>query len=121
MKQLVAGFAAAATFAVSASAMAGGPIRLTDAQMDRVVAGATFELDPVVTTESYYGYSNNIAPEGAPGTSSVETTTTTTLDCPGAFSSCYTGTGALNPNTTLTIETTTETLSGPGASFDVRF
>jgi hypothetical protein len=135
MKQLVAGFTVAATFAVSASAMAGVPIRMTDAQMDQVVAGATFtdQITTVdVTMDYYHGYSNNVAPGPGPGTSSVETTTTTTfnrtLDCTGNNqNSCYTGTG-LNPNTTVvsTVQVgnpivETKMLSGPGASFGVRF
>jgi hypothetical protein len=138
MKQLVAGFAVAATFAVSASAMAGAPVRLTDAQMDQVVAG-TIYTDRItsvdVTMEYYHGYSNNVAPGPGPGTSSAAVTTTTlwerTLDCTGGnINSCYNGPppeqnakpGVVQSQVQISVGIDKgPLLSGPGGSFNNRF
>jgi hypothetical protein len=124
---LAAGLLGAGSAAIAQPSKA--PVRLTDAQMDQIVAGGTFTdtyTDTSTTVQWFHGYSNNPAPEGAPGTSSVETTTTTTyertMDCPGGnISSCYTGNG-LNPNTqvlsttVLSSSSTSVLLTGPGKS-----
>ncbi len=106
------------------------PIQLTDAQMDRVVAGAIFTLDLGLTTSTVYyqGYSTKVVDEAGPGTSSIITTTSTTvtLDCPGANSnSCFKSDAErgsldnLNPKTDV-LGTDTKILSitttGPGRS-----
>jgi len=117
--------AAGAVFADS------GPIRLTDAQMDEVVAGDQFQDQIVsvdVQTGWFHGYSSNPAAAGGPGTSEQQVTTTTTttriLNCPGgSINSCYVGNEQdLNPNTTVVSSSSSSTvqreyLSGPGQSF----
>ncbi len=137
-KGLVLVIAAAGFLGVAGSVLADdaakAPIRLTDAQMDQVVAAGVFEdtiKTETTTTEYFRGYSNKTASGPGPGTSSAEVTTTITtvrtLDCPGADqNSCYSGQAdGLNPQTdVLSSVSTTETskafLSGPGRSFDHR-
>lgn len=60
------------------------PIRLTEAQMDQVVAGA--QVSSSTTTEYFHGHSKNPASEDASGTSSFATTTT--ISCGGASTTC---------------------------------
>lgn len=134
LKSLASSAALAAMLASGTALADGSPIRLTDAQMDQVVAGAIFTdtvVDTSVTSEWYHGYSDKLADGPGPGTSEQQVTTTTTttrtLDCPGgSINSCYSGQTNLNPNTeVLNTSTTTETssalVSGPGKSFDNRF
>jgi hypothetical protein len=134
LKGLASSAALAAMLASGTALADGAPIRLTDAQMDQVVAGGIFTdtvVDTVVTTDYYHGYSSNLAAGPGPGTSEQETTTTTTttrtLDCPGgSINSCYTSSPNLNPNTDIlststSTQTSTVLLSGPGQSFGNRF
>lgn len=79
MAVTVAGLlSAGAVFADSA------PIRLTEAQMDQVVAGA--QVSSSTTTEYFHGHSNNPASADDSGTSSFATTTT--ISCGGASTTC---------------------------------
>jgi len=89
-----------ATGSAAAGEAVKAPIRLTDAQMEKVVAGAT--VDTVV----YQGYSSQ--PQHSPngqGTSSVTTETTTTPGCSRCIGSTATATA-----------TTQVSTSGPGKS-----
>jgi hypothetical protein len=132
---LVLPIATAVFLGVSGSALAvdsnNAPIRMTEQQMDQIVAGSPFphtivEIDESTSTEYYRGYSNTPAPGEGPGTSSAEVTTTTTtttnLLCPGAsVNSC----GA-QPTEVVSVTTVTDIvkgplLSGPGQSFGHRF
>jgi hypothetical protein len=104
MKQLVLVMTAAGFLGLAGSVVAGdAPIRLTDTQMDDVVAGA---LVSETTTYTYFhGYSNNPANGPGPGVSTYETTTQ--VWCPGASVTC-----AAPAQTTVVGEPTL--VSGPG-------
>ena len=114
-----------------AQANAQTPIRLSDLQMDNIVAGAIF-TDFVTTTSTMWvrGYDLDAVVEaGTPNSNEVLVTTVTerSLDCVGAsINSCYAPdqpTG-MNPNTVITVigaNSTSTFLSGPGRSFTNRF
>jgi hypothetical protein len=136
---LAAGLLGAGSAAIAQPSKA--PIRLTDAQMDQIVAGthgstphSYFEQstgDPQVSTQWFRGYSTKEVSGPGPGTSSIESTTVTTttisgtLLCTGAYNSCFTGSTldlnnlnghtVNNTITTVTPQTTTTT-TGPGQS-----
>lgn len=133
-KNLLVVMAAAGLLGAAGSALADGakaPIRLSDALMDQIVAGAIFTDTITTTTQGWvHGYSNTPAAPNARGASLVETTTTSlrTMDCPGGnINSCY----APGQETGLTPETqvlsvtplssSSTFLSGPGRSFGHRF
>jgi hypothetical protein len=137
-KSLVLSVALAGILGAAGSALADSavkaPIRLTDAQMDRIVAGADFPWSTTTnsTTQVFQGYSTQ--PQHSPngqGTSSIITTstTTTTLRCTGAsINSCFTGQTpaagtpvdqlSLNPQTEVITVTSNPviTTTGPGKS-----
>jgi hypothetical protein len=136
---LGASLLAAASLAMADAGKA--PIQLTDAQMDRIVAGNeyifTFTLPASDSTEWFQGYSTKPAKSpGGQGTSSITTSATVisvTLSCPseggqGGRHSCVTGKlddltyanllDKLTPTTKVVSTTTTSTVSttGPGRS-----
>ena len=79
------------------------PIQLTDAQMDRIVAGSS-------VTTYYQGYSTNVVEGDGPGVSSI--TVTTTGGCPAnALQGCE----KRNENAIKPLVTTITT-TGPGKS-----
>jgi len=83
-----------------------GPIRLTDTQMDQIVAGA---LVSSTTTYTYFhGNSSNPADGPGPGVSTYATTTN--VYCPGASTTC-----AAPAQTTEVIGPVK--VDGPGNSF----
>lgn len=86
--------------------LADGPVRLTEAQMDEVVAGAL--VSESTTYEYFHGYSNNPASGPTNGTSTYATTTE--VWCPGASVTC-----AAPAQTTIV--GTPVLIAGPGNSF----
>lgn len=99
--------AVALTGLLSAGAvLADGPMRLTDAQMDEVVAGALVSEN--TTYEYFHGYSSNPASGPTNGTSTYATTTQ--VWCPGASVTCATPAQS-------TIVGTPVLIDGPGNSF----
>lgn len=135
MRTLVVMLGAVCLAGAAGSAVAGDvekqPTRLTDAQMDQIVAGGTFSDTLVITSQQWFhGYSNNPAVPNSPGASLVETRTTylRTMDCTGgSISSCYAPgqSSGLNPQTTVqsitSIGSSSSYLSGPGRSLGHRF
>jgi len=128
MKNIVVAMLATGVFAAAGPSVAGstaqGPIQLTDAQMDLVVAGSSWtDTYTIDTIQWFFGYSHVSSAPGSPGSSQVLTTDTYTREMTcvgGSVNSCYAPehpTG-LNPNTVVTSDTLTSTtstiLSGPG-------
>lgn len=103
MKQLVFVMTAAGILGISGSVLAAEPTRLTDAQMDDVVAGAI--VSQTTTYTYFHGNSNNPADGPGPGVSTYATTTT--VSCGGASTTCA------PPAQTTTVEGPTK-VSGPG-------
>lgn len=60
------------------------PIRLTETQMDQIVAGAL--VSSTTTYTFFHGHSNNPADGPGPGVSTYATTTN--VYCPGASTTC---------------------------------
>ncbi|EXF44543.1 hypothetical protein BAY1663_03012 [Pseudomonas sp. BAY1663] len=88
------------------AALADGPMRLTEPQMDQMVAGAL--VSESTTYEYFHGYSNNPASEASNGTSTYATTTQ--VWCPGASVTC-----ATPAQTTMVGDPVL--IDGPGNSF----
>lgn len=84
MKQLVFVMTAAGILGTSGSVLAGEPTRLTNTQMDSVVAGAI--VSETTTYTYFHGNSNNPADGPGPGVSTYATTTT--VSCGGASTTC---------------------------------